>query len=423
MLSDSLLAIDAATATSVDVTAPSVPGTPVAIYDPVALGVNVNWEPSTDSQSGVESYFVHRNGASVQNVPAFISVTNPDGSTSTEDNSLWFDPDGVVGDEYEIRARDNALNTSSLSASSIAYQVNNIPLEVLMDFADGTLGGRNTTGRVTVVTPSPNRYTGGRGTKSDFAMQVYMDKNQVGYGSSALTRAEISTIYERPPLRTPVWYGYSIFVPSDYAVPNNIGPNGKRLTTWEIITQFHASGAFVGANPTGAVYSYQNNDWNGQTLIRQWDPVSVQILGDDRDSATWIALPSKSYQTNLKRGMAPLQVNRWNDLVFRWVWDWKKLSDGGVGHVQGWLNGTRYLNEPCQNCMNEEGSGGAGETGPFLKIGMYKGWNNATLTPTDSVYASPGTRMFQFGYMRIALESKGANYSTVDPVTNYGARP
>lgn len=416
----------ASATTQKDVTAPTVPGTPTAVVQPTG-GVLVTWAASTDVGSTLNKYFIrHYRGGTLletQSQDALLITSNPDGSSSIEDNNSWLNSTGLVGDTYQVRATDNASVTNNVSNySNSGTATSSVPsgnLIVLVDFADGTTGGRNTTGNISIVNTPIRRNGGGTATGSGYSMRSYIDKNNNTYGTSGLKRAEIAQLYEAPPAFVPIWYGWSIYIPSSFIVPDNIGPNGRRLTTWEIITQFHPSGAFTFGNPTCHVDSYPNNVYSNATTVQSTQPpLWFGIIGDDRPPATL----TTSYQTSTRVQLGLVQIGRWHDFVMRVVWDWRKTSDGGIGHVELWHNGTKYVDFLGQNCFNEAAAG-AGNIGPYMKVGMYKGWDIAANVVSDSVYVNVGTRLFYHGELAIALESSGASFATVDPVTRVGPRP
>ena len=406
-----------------DALAPSVPGSAKAV-EQAGGGVLVSWLESTDER-GMLKYEIRRGVSLVKTLDAYTTGINPDGTFSADANTSWLDVAGVVGNTYTITAYDIYSNTSvtgTITATS-AVGGGSGALDKLMDFSDGTFtsqGGRIVSGDVAVVSSPVRKTTGGTAVGSNYSLRCQINKNSTGFGTSGLKRANLVGVYQSPAIFVPIWYGWSIYFPNPWPQPDYVGPNGRRLTTWDIISQFHAAGEFVGANPTCSISGYPNNDWSGQTLLKAWPALSMQVLGTDLDASTWSGQTSKIYQTNKKFQLGTPTPGRWSDFVMRVIWDYRKLpaqGGAGIGHIQLWMDGVKYVDEAIQNCWKHSDG-----TGPYWSIGPYMGWDITTNTPTDSVYANYGYRVYNYGEFAMQLESAGGNFALVDPATRVGAR-
>jgi hypothetical protein len=170
------------------------------------------------------------------------------------------------------------------------------------------------------------------------------------------------------------WYGFSIYLPHDY-VPDPI---------WEIVAQWHSSPDNQqehrnAPNPPLALFTH-DGEWSVSVL---WDakPITDKKVG---------------YDGNRTYSLGKYATGRWTDWVFRVKWSHK--SDG---LLQVWKDGQLVIDHKGPVGFNDR-------NGPYLKLGIYKGWKDRT-NPAGVV----SERVLYHDEVRIA--GPGGRYEDVAP--------
>jgi len=203
------------------------------------------------------------------------------------------------------------------------------------DFETGDLTGFNTSGNSPTVTTKPV-HTG------KYAMKTFLDRD----ASKVPYRTEVVPKNQTVLVGDECWYGVSILLPSDY-VPDSI---------WEIVVQWHGRPDFdLGEdwrNPVMALYT-TSGKWG---MVNRWDakPNTFQ-------SGT------KQYDGTKHWDFGPYTKQKWTDWIFHAKWSFKS---GGLLEV--WKDGKQVVKRAGPNAFNDA-------KGPYLKLGLYKGWKDPTV--------------------------------------------
>jgi Polysaccharide lyase len=172
------------------------------------------------------------------------------------------------------------------------------------------------------------------------------------------SRAELTAPLE--PRGAERWYGFSVYLPSDWAHDRSA----------EIVTQWHQHWD-IGSSPPLALVT-RNGNWE---ISQNWESYQHQtVVG--------------AYQTGL-----------WTDWVFHVKW-----SSGDDGLVQIWKDGrpvTDFANKAGKNTYHDPNHGN------YMKIGIYK-WDWSQGRPSDTT-----RRVMYHDELRVADASGG--YATVAP--------
>lgn len=381
--------------------APGVDGTPPSVPTPVsstAISTTVNrisHGASTDL-SGVQLYKVYTSAL----------ATGPFVENATlRHTGLTVDDVGLSPGQtkyYTVSAVDASVSANESAQSTVAQGTTLLTAPTttllrLVDFAGNAFGsGIVTVGDVSIVTSPIRRNGGGTRPGSAYSMRSYVNRNT----SSIKKRAEIAGLFDTPTLFKPVWYGWSVFFDNPF-------PNSTSTTFWEIIAQWHPDNNLHPlSNPSIFLSSYDNH---GHPRL------NLEVLGDSRALGTdGQPLGSKNggYETLQIFNLTPPTPGKWMDFVMRVTFDYRKIpAQGGVGigHTEFWVNGVKYVDFVGQNCLTAS-------TGPYMKVGEYKGWD---LAGSDNLTE----RQFHHGEIAIQYESAGASFATVDPATGVGPIP
>jgi hypothetical protein len=198
----------------------------------------------------------------------------------------------------------------------------------ISDFEDQNLKGWQASGNPSTVAQRPTR--AGR-----FALRSSLDRDTDRYPD----RTEVSG--PRAEIGKEYWYGFSIFLPEDY-VPDRV---------WEIVAQWHAAPDFdIGEqwrNPVMAL-STTAGRWG---WVSRWDAKRNTFQSGRRE-----------YGGTREYDLGPYQRGVWTDWVVHVKWSYKP-----DGFLQVWRDGRQVINQNGPNAFNDA-------TGPFFKMGLYKGW-------------------------------------------------
>lgn len=174
------------------------------------------------------------------------------------------------------------------------------------------------------------------------------------------------------------WYGFSIYLPPNYAVDN----------IWEVVAQWHnvpdKNLGELYLNPPMGIY-IENGVWRLSTL---WDSRPVT---------------DKNYEGKAEYKLGPHETGKWTDWVFHVKW-----SPRSDGLLQVWKNGSKVVDKAGPIGFNDA-------TGPFFKMGIYKGWRNRD-TPAGLV----SERVLYHDELRIV--GPGGKYADVAPGGGGGAQ-
>ena len=146
-------------------------------------------------------------------------------------------------------------------------------------------------------------------------------KSTLDRRTSTNYRAELSDHLHPQPWFTTLWYGFSVYLPTDKYPTSSV---------WEIVAQWHhvaeASDfdASTRGNPPLALHVV-NGHWK------------LSVKGDDDVPTT------QAYDFSRGIDLGPYATGRWNDWVFRVRWDYRSSK---TGLLQVWRNGTRVVDMP-----------------------------------------------------------------------------
>ncbi len=258
---------------------------------------------------------------------------------------------------------------ATLMFASLASAAVNPPLMFAGDFENGVYNATllKVSGNAPIVTKDFSR----RGS--------YAAKSVLNRATSPRSyRTEFSLSEPPTQMGGEYWYGFSIYLPSDYVADN----------IYEILAQWHGvpdSTAEDTLNPPVSLHS-EKGVWMVSTI---WDSRKIT------EAATYEG--SRRYQLGeYKRGA-------WTDWVFHMKWSPK--SDG---LIQIWQNGKKVVDTAGPIGFNDP-------RGPYFKFGIYKGWRDRT-TPVGVV----GVRTLYHDEVRVA--SGAGRYADVAP-GGTGKRP
>ncbi|MEP7244980.1 MAG: polysaccharide lyase [Gammaproteobacteria bacterium] len=169
------------------------------------------------------------------------------------------------------------------------------------------------------------------------------------------------------------WYGFSIYLPASYVKDN----------LWEFVAQWHNipdknKGEATDLNPPLSLGT-QNGVWSINTI---WDS---RVLTE-----------KKTYEGKKMYQLGAYNTGKWTDFVFHVRW-----SPNSNGFLQVWKDGVKVIDASGGIAFNDA-------VGPYLKMGIYKGWTTRT-TPAGNV----SVRTLYHDEVRIA--DSGGSYAAVSP--------
>lgn len=232
------------------------------------------------------------------------------------------------------------LGTAGAGAASLAP-----PMVFAADFEAGSID----TSSQWVVSGNSPTVTTAYVREGKYAIKTFLDRKN----SPTSYRTELAMRSIRAQPDVDYWYGFSIYLPSDYVADS----------IWEIVAQWHAvPDKALGEgdlNPPVSLHS-ENGKWKVSTI---WDAHQVTTKSYDG---------SRSYDLGAyKRGV-------WTDWVFHIKW-----SPNSDGLLQVWEDGKQVINTPGPIGFNDA-------VGPYFKFGLYKGWRDRSspvgLVTTRTLY-------------------------------------
>jgi hypothetical protein len=215
--------------------------------------------------------------------------------------------------------------------------------------------------------------------------------------SSNSYRTEISTEKNLLQFYKTHWFGFSLFIPTNWRISN----------TWEVLFQFHHhpenwdtyKGGF---SPVLGIRLPSNSD---QYLIQQ---IFVQTPESQHEPSH----KRTAFNTILPGAVAR---GRWTDWVLEYRPDWRSNSDGGKGVTRFWRDGVKVIDYQGPNACNSKYA-------PYLKFGAYKSaWK-------DRNHSDPvKERVYYFDQFRASRPDQGS-YALVAPgasaqATTFPPRP
>lgn len=228
-------------------------------------------------------------------------------------------------------ARFKSLAIAGLLAVVATAHSQSTSLLVNLGFETGNLTGFKTVrSNVPVVTKE-------RARNGSYSMKSTLKAE--GAEIRGNERNEVEVADSHVPINTSLWYGFSIFLPSDYVADN----------VWELVTQWYP-------------YADEDAEWGRQPTMALSTTKGNWSIGlkTSPDVVTPINHPSIS-DNNWRIGA--YQRNAWADFVFNVRWTHR--SDG---FLKVWKDGVVVIDHKGPTSYNDK-------RGPFLKMGLYKGWH------------------------------------------------
>ena len=275
------------------------------------------------------AYAIYVNGGS----EAKLTIALPNGTYRTK----WVNTKTGKVDKQETFRHDGGNRTlnspkyvDDIALRIVSTEKNDSPLTFTGDFETGDLKGWRISGNAPGITTSPRR-------AGKYAMKTSLDrhKDKVAYRTEVSgPGSEVGKEY---------WYGFSIFLPGDYAADN----------IWEIVAQWHGVPDFkIGEdwrNPVMAL-STDGGKWG---LLTRWDAKANTFEGGKR-----------TYGGTKRYDLGPYRKERWTDWVVHVKWSYRP-----DGILEVWKNGKRIVEQKGPNAFNDK-------KGPYFKMGLYKGWKD-----------------------------------------------
>jgi len=187
-------------------------------------------------------------------------------------------------------------------------------------------------------------------------------------------RNEMKVRSDPPPMNSSQWYGFSVFLPSNYVADS----------VWELIAQWYPvqdASEELGRQPTMAIFS-NDGKWS---LGIKYSPDRITPMGHP-------SIKTKNWDVGTH------QLNKWTDWVINVSW-----SSGSDGFIKAWIDGKVVLDYKGPTSYNDA-------SGPVWKLGIYKGWpvGDGTLRLDKAT-----VRTLYIDEVRIA--GRDASYATVAP--------
>lgn len=367
-----------------DTTAPAVNNTGSAAGISTTV-IRITHSASTDA-SGISQYRIYVSttlgGTYIENTALRHTGLTVDFTGLTASTNRYFKLTGVDG------AGNESVLSTVFTGTTLATPPTNILIKDI-NFNSGTtagleLGHGNTPA---IVTTNPRGGT--------YCMECFVDR----INSPTNYRTEAAFNYNAPLFKT-VYYGWSIWVPTTFAV-NTFGPPND--TPWAIITQMHNSNSVTGdGNPVLSFQMYP--DFHSTPVVQ---PLWMQILGDENRP-----IVNGSYRTKKSFFIGNVTKGVWMDIMVRVNWDYNiHVNDGGTGHgfCQVKFNDVLVVDYVGQISFSDT-------KGPYPQAGWYMGWESASRKDSNTQI------LMRFDKFAVAYESDGATWDTVSPAVRYGAR-
>jgi hypothetical protein len=248
-----------------------------------------------------------------------------------------------------------------LGATGIAHSQVSTLLAQLNFEAGNLVGTRQVRTNVPVVTSERarvGRYSLKSTLRAEGAKTIGNERNELEIEGS------------RAPMNTSVWYGFSVFLPSDYVADN----------VWELVTQWYP-------------FADEDAEWGRQPTMALVTTKGVWSV--ENKSSTQVVTPI-NHSNIAGRGWSfgAYERNKWTDFVFNVRW-----SPSAEGFIKIWKDGKVVLDYKGPTSYNDK-------QGPFVKQGMYKGWHKMKI---DQVT----TRTAYFDEFKMA--GPGGSYAAVAP--------
>jgi len=185
-----------------------------------------------------------------------------------------------------------------------------------------------------------------RGGQAAARLHLRRDDPRVEQGM----RAELKR-YGLFPMKRERWYGYSLFVPSDYQA-DDISP--EIVTQWHDIPDFHLGETW---RPPALSLVMSNGNWTIEQIWESSDP----------------SVSEKSARASIPLGA--VETGRWHDWVFHLKW-----SPEADGLLEVWHDGRPVVSKTGPNTYDDA-------IAPFFKLGIYKlRWNEESAIEQRTLY-------------------------------------
>jgi hypothetical protein len=227
-------------------------------------------------------------------------------------------------------SRFAGLTAVGLLAMASASTALTPPLVAEVTFESGTLTGTKQV-RTNIPLVTTERARGGK-----YSMKAVLKASLASLSGGE--RNEVEMLNTRAPMNQSVWYGFSVYLPSDF-VPD---------TVWELVAQWYPVGdtdSEWGRQPTMALITTKGR-W---TIENRYSSKSVTPINDSSIS--------------LKRwDLGAQERAKWTDWVVNARWTY--TTDG---FLKIWKDGKLVVDYKGPTSYNDK-------IGPFVKLGIYKGW-------------------------------------------------
>lgn len=209
-------------------------------------------------------------------------------------------------------------------------------------FSSGMESGSLVSGQGWRVSGNAPTVTTAVAREGKYALRSYLNRarSEISY------RTEVRAMAPMPELGQEYWYGFSIYVPAPF-VPDNV---------WELVAQWHSV-----PDP--------EDDQSGLN-----PPIGLSFDGDNYKFVNRYSTASTTTQDNrvigISTSLGPVEPGKWTD----WVLNVKWSATEGQGFLRLWKNGKLVVDAKGPNTYRDA-------TGPYFKMGIYKGWKDRTDPP------------------------------------------
>jgi hypothetical protein len=180
--------------------------------------------------------------------------------------------------------------------------------------------------------------------QGQYMMKTYLNRET----SSVSYRTEVVPTGQDYIVGDELWYAFSIYLSGNYDTDD----------IWEIVAQWHGRPDFdIGEdwrNPIMGIYT-TDGKW---TVFNIWDAKRNTFESGER-----------VYDGSERWDLGEYEREKWVDWVFHVLWSYQ---DDGILEV--WKDGEKVIDRPGPNTFNDA-------EGPYLKIGLYKGWHDRSDPP------------------------------------------